>query len=171
MNEIYLEVKEFGGRILVSNLGKVYSMKGNRILPQHLTGKYYKQGRGYPSVYIREAKGARKVHRMVAEAFLEDWDKALQVDHIDGNGLNNQKVNMRECSTQENSFNQKRRKNTTSKFKGVSWYKRRSVWEAYIHIDYSKKKIGYFDSELDAAIAYNVAAVEHFGEFARMNTV
>jgi hypothetical protein len=159
MNEIYLEVKEFGGRILVSNLGKVYSMKGNRILPQHLTGKYYKQGRGYPSVYIREAKGARKVHRMVAEAFLEDWDKALQVDHIDGDTLNNSLSNLRMATDMQNKMGYKTPKGVSG-YRGVSWHKTKKCWEAEMSHNGVRYWLGRHKTPESGALAWNGKAIE-----------
>lgn len=93
----------------------------------------------------------------------------LVVDHIDGNGLNNVRSNLRICTRGENAGRQKPQIGTTSRFKGVSWYKSRSKWQAYINIKGKKIGLGYFYSEEVAAVAYNEAAVRLFGDLAVLN--
>lgn len=93
------------------------------------------------------------------------------VDHINGNGLDDQKHNLRITSTQKNAFNQKIRSNNTSGYKGVSWYRRLNKWVARINIDYKGFTLGYFSDPVEAARAYNKKAVELFGEFARLNQI
>ena len=78
-------------------------------------------------------------------------------DHINGNALDNRRLNLRICSTAENSHNQKIRKGGTSKYKGVYWYKRTNRWRASITLNCKITPLGYFKNELDAAKAYNRA--------------
>ncbi len=90
------------------------------------------------------------------------------VDHINGNGLDNQRDNLRLCSVKENIRNQ----HTTcgsSRYKGVSWSKQRDRWRATIMVDRRHKHLGFFDNELDAAVAYDIAAMKYFGEFSFCN--
>lgn len=91
------------------------------------------------------------------------------VDHIDGDGLNNQKANLRVCSRSQNGMNQSKTSlKRSSRFKGVSFARHRNKWEAYIQ--YGKKvNLGLFKKEEDAALAYNAAALEYYGEFALLN--
>lgn len=92
------------------------------------------------------------------------------VDHADGNPLNNELSNLREATNQQNMRNStKRVQNATSRYKGVS--KKGKRWRAYIAVDTKQVYIGTFDSELDAAEAYNDMAEKLFGEFARVNDV
>lgn len=100
---------------------------------------------------------------------------AGNVDHIDRNGLCNLRDNLRLSTLSQNHGNQaKTTSKTTSRFKGVSWKLFRSgrgKWVALIgggkrHI---KIRIGTFDDEIEAAKAYDKAAIDHFGEFARIN--
>jgi hypothetical protein len=93
-------------------------------------------------------------------------------DHEDHNGLNNQRYNLRDVNTTQNSCNQRKMttRKTSSRFKGVS-LARSGKWCAMIGIDYKRICLGTFADERDAAIAYNVAASEHFGEFACLNVV
>ncbi len=90
-------------------------------------------------------------------------------DHKDGNGLNNQRDNLRPATHQQNQFNRGPRLGSCSRFKGVYRDKDRKKWRACIRISGSKKHIGYFDDELKAATAYDDKARELFGEFAWLN--
>ena len=93
-----------------------------------------------------------------------------QIDHIDGDGLNNQKNNLRIASIAENQRNRiVLAKNNTSGYKGVSWIKRAKKWGARIRIDRKLKHLGYFNHKKEAASAYNNAAVRLFGNFANLN--
>jgi len=93
-------------------------------------------------------------------------DTKILCDHRDGNGLNNQKHNLRACSHSENLSNRGANSNNTSGHKGVSWNKYCKKWEAYIKKDGKKKNLGLFADIQDAARAYDAAAKIYFGEFA-----
>jgi len=93
----------------------------------------------------------------------------LQTDHINGNGLDNQKKNLRACNHSENQRNKKRRADNTSGYIGVSWRKQNRKWEAYIRVLGVRKHINYFLVKEDAARAYDESARKHFGIFARLN--
>lgn len=95
----------------------------------------------------------------------------FHVDHIDGNGLNNQRSNLRICTHRENMMNRATNKNSTSHYKGVSWARDRKKWRAEIEVDAKRIKIGCFETEKYAARAYNEAAIKYHGEFARLNKV
>lgn len=88
-----------------------------------------------------------------------------QVDHKDRNGLNNQRSNLREATQTENLAN--RATWGTSKFKGVS--RSRGKWRAQISIDNKVRNLGQFTEEIEAARAYDRAALEQFGEFVLTN--
>ncbi len=105
-----------------------------------------------------------KMEREVME--VED---GLVCDHINHNGLDNRKVNLRICSQQQNTWNKRKSKNKLSKYKGVSWHKESSKWRAYIAHDGKYHHLGFFDKEEDAALAYDESAKKHYGEFACLN--
>jgi len=86
----------------------------------------------------------------------------MVVDHIDGDGLNCRRVNMRVCTGAQNLQNRRIR---SDKFKGVHKHSGRELWYAAIR----GKKIGYFKTPVQAAIAYDSAAREVFGQFAKTN--
>lgn len=101
--------------------------------------------------------------------FLTNCPKGKMVDHINHNPLDNRMCNLRICTNAENLRNKKSYKNSSSKYKGVSWYKRGSKWAAQIRLNNKKKFLGYFTSEEEAARAYDKAAKEMHGEFAYLN--
>ena len=92
-----------------------------------------------------------------------------QVDHIDGDGLNNQRANLRPATPAQNQQNGFKRAGCSSRFKGVSWDGSRNKWKAQIGINYCVRNLGWFETEEAAARAYDAAAQECFGEFARLN--
>ncbi len=97
-------------------------------------------------------------------------DPKIQVDHIKGNGLNNQRENLRICTNSQNNFNSVSAKGSSSKFKGVCWNKLRRGWVFQISFE-GNKHFGYFKNEEDAARAYNKFAKQYHKEFARFNDV
>lgn len=101
------------------------------------------------------------------------WDimDGKSIDHIDHDGLNNQRANLRFCTNSQNLMNTRKQDNTSSVYKGVSWYKRTGKWLAQIQINNKGISLGYFDSEIDAAKAYNNKAIEFFCEFANLNNI
>lgn len=108
-----------------------------------------------------------KMHRLILGA-----ESGVMIDHVDHNGLNNQKDNLRKCNNIQNSRNQSKRKSLFSQYKGVCRKKnRKKGWQAGITVNYKRINLGAFHSEIEAAIAYNNAALEIFGEFARINEI
>ena len=92
------------------------------------------------------------------------------VDHRDGDGLNNRKENLRVAGFAQNAMNSRSRRGT-SRFKGVTWHKVNRKWIAQIMYGGKHQYLGSFDSEEEAARAYDERAKELFGEFARLNKV
>lgn len=119
----------------------------------------------YPSRYISEEKRQVALHREIMKA-----PKGAYVDHIDGNTMNCQRSNLRLCSNAENLRNRpKPRSRSKSPYKGVCFYKRDRVWVAQITKDRKFIYLGRFHDEVEAAMAYNEAALRLFGEFAYLN--
>jgi hypothetical protein len=115
---------------------------------------------------IAGRKDKMPVHRLIMNP-----RKDLEVDHINGNKLDNQKSNLRICTHGQNGKNHKLNKNNTSGYKGVSWSKTRKKWESYIKVNYKRIKLGFYDDKKQAALAYNTAAQKHFKEFANLNVI
>lgn len=91
------------------------------------------------------------------------------VDHIDGDGLNNQRSNLRVCSNTENVRNSKMHRRNTSGFKGVSWNKDRGGWDARIMVAGKQVSLGCFTHKSEAAEAYDHACVRMHGQYAKTN--
>jgi hypothetical protein len=95
---------------------------------------------------------------------------AKMVDHKNQNGLDNQRVNLRPATGTQNQGNRRKNKNgVTSAYRGVSWQKDREKFYAQITFNGKVHNLGRFTNQQHAAIAYDKAAVQHFGEFARLN--
>jgi hypothetical protein len=105
------------------------------------------------------------IHRLILN-FPDD----LYTDHIDNNGLNNTESNLRLATNQQNQQNS-HSGHGLSKHKGVYWNKVRLKWQAQIRHNNKRMSVGYFLSEIDAAKAYNKAAIKLFGEFANLNKI
>ena len=105
------------------------------------------------------------MHRIVMGALGEQ-----EVDHVNGNRLDNPRCNLRFATYAQNRMNiPKFHGKFASRFKGVTWHKQHQKWYACISINKTSKFLGLFAQEEDAARAYDIAAIEHFGEFARIN--
>ena len=129
---------------------------------------FSKKDVGYAQVrvYINGKWTTKKMHQLLINA-----TKKFQVDHIDGNGLNNQKFNLRIVTRSQNKMNGNKYKNSSSIFKGVSWCKRDNKWRANIRLNKKLYFLGSFINEIDAAKAYNEKAKELFGKYAKLNEV
>jgi hypothetical protein len=108
--------------------------------------------------------------------FILGWPSEIRVDHINRNGLDNRRSNLRAATSQQNTFNQKKHltiagRQCTSRHKGVCFRKTKGRWTSYIKIGSTRIVLGSFDTEDEAALAYNSAAAQHFGAFALLNDV
>lgn len=92
-----------------------------------------------------------------------------KIDHRDGNGLNNQKNNIRTCTHKQNMRNSRARHGTSSGYKGVMWRKDTNKWTASITYNGQVIRLGCYTCLMKAVRAYDSKAKELFGEFARTN--
>lgn len=105
-----------------------------------------------------------RIHRLILNA-----PSNLEVDHINGNRLDNQRSNLRLVTHQQNQWNRRIMPGGISKYKGVWWMKKQGYWRARIYKNRKPIDLGYFDSEVNAAIAYDRMAKNFYGEFAKLN--
>ena len=118
--------------------------------------------RGYTATHI----GGRTV---VLPRLLFSDAQEYEIDHINGDKLDNRRRNLRLCTHQQNAFNQKRRRTNTSGYIGVSYARGRGCFEAYIHHHGRKHHLGLFPDALLAARTRDCVARLLFGEYARLN--
>jgi hypothetical protein len=123
---------------------------------------------GYAARTIRSKDGGKKkciyMHRLIMDA-----QPGFEIDHIDGDTLNNQRGNLRQATYGQNKVNTGLRRTNTSGYKGVVWHKQCLKWKAEITINSKNRHLGLFSTKEEAAKAYDKAALENFGEFARLN--
>lgn len=92
------------------------------------------------------------------------------VDHVDGDTMNNRRSNLRVATPAQNSWN-KRKVSASNKYKGISLIKETGLWDARIFANGSRHYLGHYKTQEEAALAYNKAASELHGEFARLNEI
>jgi len=176
---MYKTIEKNGRTLRVYEDGRIYKEKFTLVYSdgrsRNYKGYFMKQSinrQGYYHICLRNRSSVKDVlaHRIIAEAFLNNYSEELSVDHIDGNKKNNHISNLRMATKAENlqAF-QKKRKNCTSKYKGV--YLRRNKWTAQITHDYKNYHLGSHNTEEEAALTYNKKAIElGFGE-ERLNII
>lgn len=129
--------------------------------PRRYTGGFYARRNFGPDA---EGQQYKSMH-----LYLMNPPAGMEVDHKNGEGLDNRRSNLRVCPHNHNMRNMRRWTKKSSKYKGVSWFKRDSRWRAYI-VDANRQfHLGYFDDEVTAAETYDRAAKEMFGEYACLN--
>lgn len=104
------------------------------------------------------------MHRLIADA-----PKGIEVDHLDGDGLNNQRVNLRSAAKAQNGQGFRPLKGKASRYRGVSWHKGAGRFVAQLDDGRKRVYLGLHDSEENAARAYDTEARLRFGEFAQLN--
>jgi hypothetical protein len=119
---------------------------------------------------VKESAGSRifRMHRVIL-GLSTGLDDCREVDHINGNGLDNRKTNLRVCATEDNRHNRKLDWRNTSGLKGVTWSNEHNKWLSRISVGGERYFLGYFCDKIQAAYAYDIKARELHGEFARLN--
>ena len=132
---------------------------------EHISGFKWHHTNGYAARYIR--RSGKKSSMPMHHEIMGIPKSGFVVDHINGNALDNRRNNLRIVSIRENVINQSLHKNNTSGFKGVSKFDSR--WRAYITPNRKQISLGIHKTKEEAARAYNKAALEIYGAFAKLN--
>ncbi len=132
--------------------------------------KWFARTDGKGAWYAERATSKRPyilpMHRAILGA-----SKGMEVDHINHNGLDNRRSNLRLCTHQQNLCNRDKNSTSTKKYKGVYAHRGSWRWRAQIGLNSVKIYLGMFDTPELAAQAYNVAALKYHGEFAKLNEI
>ena len=119
----------------------------------------------------RQGRSNGKPRTICMHRLIMDAQPGQMIDHRDRNGLHNWRANLRFCTRSQNQENRKKHYGDTSQYKGVCWDKSMNKWRARISLDNKRIHLGRFNDEDEAGCAYNEAATELFGEFARLNMI
>lgn len=129
--------------------------------------KWHLSSNGYACGITSRKKGKQqyiRMHRLILNA-----PKNVQVDHINGNKLDNRRSNLRLCSKTENTRNRKIQYNNKAGYKGVHWHKSAKKWKAQISVNGKVTHLGLFSNKITAAKAYDFAAKKYHKQFAKCN--
>lgn len=177
-DELWKDVLGYEHKYMVSNLGRVLSLEREVVSSRgqiiHVKRRILKQRLDKTGCFTvslcsqNKKRKERKVHILVAQAFLDDYNKTLGVDHKDRNRLNNLHTNLRMSTQSQNGANSSK-KCGSSKYKGVWFRKDSNKWRSSIKYEYKTINLGSFAQEISAAKAYDKKALELFGAFACTN--
>lgn len=141
-------------------------------LPLVATHRWHYTSVGYADSRVWDDEGRKQEHQLMHRMhrlILGVTAKLALADHKNGDRLDNRRTNLRLCTNHQNLMNLGMRPSNTSGFKGVHFVKKRAKYQATVTLGSKKKFLGLFVAPEDAARAYDAAAMEHFGEFARLN--
>ena len=159
----YVEYNEYY-KIFFSDGEKYFICDKDDFETYCLNRKWSLDGRGY--VYCYEDRKVIRFHRLI----LGITDKTQEIDHINGNTLDNRKKNLRICEHIKNGKNLTLKVNNTSGTPGVCFFKRTKQWTAEIKVNYQKIHLGYFDTKDEAIQARRDAEIKYFGEYSSINS-
>lgn len=172
MSEVWKDIEGYDGQYQISDTGRVKSFRRNRekILRPLLNISHGNYKCKSVVLFKNSNKKQLRISRLVAETFIRPLLLKEQVDHIDRNSLNNSLDNLRIVTNGENRSNCKKQKGT-SRYKGVHWSKKAKKWEGYARRDKKAHWFGYFDSEEEAALAYNNFVLQNEDHICTLNKV
>jgi hypothetical protein len=142
----------------ISNFGNVKNNKTGRILKNSINAQ------GYFRVNFTGC--VKKIHKLVAQAFIPNPQNNICIDHIDNDKLNNNVNNLRWCSQQQNCKNRSLASNNTSGHMGIRFLHQKNKWQARISNNGVDKHLGYFETKEEAIEARLKAVEKYFGEYA-----
>ena len=154
---------------IISNKGRIALVDDDDY--ERLNGyKWYNSTDGYIQRSIKKSNEKWMIWMIHWDVIGKPID-GQQVDHRDGNKLNNCRSNLRICSNAENGMNRGMNKNNSTGYKGVKWNNASNKWIALIRTNGKQMYLGSFNDKIDAALAYNDGAKKYHGEFAQLNNV
>jgi hypothetical protein len=156
--EQWKDIPDYEGYYQISNLGRVKSLEKTLVIRERkcvykaLIKKNLISKRGYweISLYKNNKECRKKIHRLLAICFIINPKNHPQVNHIDGNRLNNEILNLEWVNNRENTCHRIKSSNCTSKYTGVSYFKRDKKWRSLIRVNEKRIYLGLFKTEEEA---------------------
>lgn len=148
--DVFYDLKDYENHYMINKLGQIKSKKTNIIK------KPSNNGKGYLIINLWKNGKSKMyfIHRLLGLQFIPNPKNYDYVDHIDINPLNNNLENLRWIDKSGNNRNKNKRKNCSSKYRGVSWDNYSKKWKARISIDGKSKNLGRFETEEEAYLVY-----------------
>ena len=168
-NEIAKPIIGYEGKYMITSLGRVWSIVKQQFLLNQIRNTYF--------IVHLKVKGIQKdfyIHRLIAIHFIENPkpNEYNMIDHINHHRTDNRISNLRWCNSSQNNSNKQKRKNTTSKFKGIWFDKSDNKYQSYININKVRKFLGRHKTEEEAANAYNQYIIDNkLEEFFILNDI
>jgi hypothetical protein len=156
--EQWKDITDYEGYYKISNLGRVKSLEKTLIIREikrvykPLIKKSHISKRGYWEIglYKNSLQVKKKIHRLIALCFIDNPKNNPQINHIDGNKLNNEISNLEWVNNRENTCHRIKLSNYKSKYTGVSYFKRDNKWRSSIQVNGIYIRFGIFDTEEEA---------------------
>lgn len=149
--EIWKNIKNYEGLYQVSNLGNVKSLKFGK---ERIMKFGYSRGYFYVPLWNNGNRKTLLVHRLVYQTFKGELIEGLVIDHISGIPTQNNVENLQQIDQRQNVVKGEVTKNKSSKHIGVGWQQHANKWKASISMNNKTKHLGYFETEEEAAEAY-----------------
>lgn len=163
MKKILVTHKKYGDRYaLIDDEDYEYLSKFTWSLKKTSTNEYPRC-----NIWINGKRTSKQMHKLI-------FPNYKMIDHINGDGLDNTRKNLREVTKAQNNRNARKASDATrSKYKGVCLDKgsKKNPFRAYITVDYKRINLGQYSTEEKAAEVYNQAAIKYFGEYAKVNEI
>jgi len=156
--EQWKDIPDYEGYYQISNLGRVKSLEktliinGKKCVYKPLIKKSHISKRGYYEIGLCKNRLGikKKIHRLIAISFIDNPKNNPQVNHIDGNRLNNRISNLEWVNNRENACHRVKSSNWTSQYTGVSYFKRDNKWRSSIQVNGVSVRFGMFKTEEEA---------------------
>jgi hypothetical protein len=156
--EQFKDIPDYEGLYQVSDLGRIKSLErrvfalNKNCIYKPIIIKSFVTKRGYFEVRLctNNTSKAKKIHRLLAESFIPNPNQKPQVNHIDANRLNNKISNLEWVNNRENSCHRVKNSYFTSKYVGVSYFKRDNKWRSSIQVNGKSIRFGMFNTEEEA---------------------
>ena len=164
---IYILLENFAA-IKMYHKGEIrYAYIDRKNINKVIDYRWYMDSNGYIATNLPNIGNKHRI--LLLHRLIMNTPEGMDTDHKNDKRNFNIEENLRICTRSQNEGNTCKRKNNSSGYKGVTWFKRDKKWKAQIVMNYKNTHLGYFDSKEIAAKAYDKAAIKYHGKFAQIN--